>query len=230
VLLSLPAYQPDSFQANPTFNLTKAFKMKPEDIIAGEDFQKCVEFHGHLCPGLTMGYKASVAGLECLKAHRSVDEEIVTIVETDACCADAVQVMTGCTFGKGNFIFKDHGKMAFTFFNRKSGKGVRVVLKSDAFKSDKRNLELIQKKQNGIATDAELEEFKKQFEKRTRDILEKPVDDIFDLKEAQFDPPAKAQIQPSISCSQCGEPTMESRLAEKDGLRICRGCSSAITA
>ncbi|MDH3879559.1 MAG: FmdE family protein [Desulfobacterales bacterium] len=203
--------------------------MKAEDIIAGEDFQKCVEFHGHLCPGLTMGYKASVAGLEWLKAHRSVDEEIVAIVETDACCADAVQVMTGCTFGKGNFIFKDHGKMAFTFFNRKSGQCVRVVLKSDAFTPDKRNLELIQKKQTGIATDAELEEFKKQFEKRTRDILEKPVDDIFDLKEAQFDLPAKAQIQPSIPCSQCGEPTMESRLSEKDGLRICRGCSPALT-
>ncbi len=203
--------------------------MNAEDIIAGEDFQKCVEFHGHLCPGLTMGYKASVAGLEWLKAHRSVDEEIVAIVETDACCADAVQVMTGCTFGKGNFIFKDHGKMAFTFFSRKSGKGVRVVLKSDAFKPDKRHLELIQKKQNGIATDAELEEFKKQFEKRTRDILEKPADDIFDLKEAQFDPPEKAQILPSIACSQCGEQTMQSRLVEKDDLRICRGCSPALT-
>ena len=203
--------------------------MKAEDIIAGEDFQKCVEFHGHLCPGLTMGYKASVAGLEWLKAHRSVDEEIVAIVETDACSADAVQVMTGCTFGKGNFIFKDHGKMAFTFFSRKSGKGIRVVLKSDAVKPDKRHLELIQKKQNGTATDAELEEFKRKFEKRTRDLLEKSVDDIFDLKEAQFDPPAKAQIEPSIACSQCGESTMQSRLVEKDGLRMCRGCSTAST-
>jgi formylmethanofuran dehydrogenase subunit E len=203
--------------------------MKAEDIIAGEDFQKCVEFHGHLCPGLTMGYKASVAGLEWLKAHRSVDEEIAAIVESDACGADAVQVMTGCTFGKGNFIFKDHGKMAFTFFSRKSGKGIRVVLKSDAVKPDKRHLELIQKKQNGTATDAELEEFKRKFEKRTRDILEKSVDDIFDLKEAQFDPPAKAQIEPSIACSQCGEPTMQSRLVENDGLRMCRGCSPAFT-
>ncbi|MEE9497423.1 MAG: FmdE family protein [Desulfobacterales bacterium] len=203
--------------------------MKAKDIIASEDFQKCVEFHGHLCPGLTMGYRASVAGLEWLKAHRSVDEEIVAIVETDACCADAVQVMTGCTFGKGNFIFKDHGKMAFTFFSRKSGKGIRVVLKSEAFKPDKKHLELIQKKQSNTATDAELEEFKKQLEKRTHDILEKPVDDIFDLKEAQFDPPEKAQIQPSIPCSQCGEPTMETRLIEKDDLRICRGCSPSLT-
>lgn len=200
--------------------------MKAEDIMTGEDFQKCVQFHGHLCPGLTMGYKASVAGLEWLKAHRSVDEEIVAIVETDACAADAVQVMTGCTFGKGNFIFKDHGKMAFTFFSRKSGKGVRVVLKSDAFKPDKRHLELIQKKQNGTATDADQAEFNRRHEERTHAILEKPVEEIFDLKEAQFDPPAKAQIEPSIACARCGEPTMESRLVEKDGLRICRGCSN----
>jgi len=203
--------------------------MKPEDIIAGEDFQKCVEFHGHLCPGLTMGYKASVAGLEWLKAHRSVDEEIVAIVETDACCADAVQVMTGCTFGKGNFIFKDHGKMAFTFFNRKSGKGIRLVLKSDAFTPDKRHLERIQKMQNGSASDADRAKFKERHEKRTHKILEKPVEEIFDFKEAQFDPPEKAQILLSIPCSQCGEPTMESRLAKKAGLQLCRGCLSAST-
>jgi formylmethanofuran dehydrogenase subunit E len=209
--------------------LDKDHKMKAEEIIAGEDFQKCIEFHGHLCPGLTMGYKASVAGLEWLKAHRSVDEEIVTIVETDACGADAVQVMTGCTFGKGNFIFKDHGKMAFTFFSRQSGKGIRVVLKSDVLKPDEKHLELIQKKQNGTATDAELAEFKRQFEKRTRDILEKPAEDIFDLKEAQFDLPAKARIEPSIACSQCGEPTMESRLVDERGLRMCRSCSTAFT-
>jgi len=203
--------------------------MKAEDIIADEDFQKCVEFHGHLCPGLTMGYKASVAGLEWLKAHRSVDEEIVAVVETDACGADAVQVMTGCTFGKGNFIFKDHGKMAFTFFSRKAGKGIRVVLKSDAFTPDERHLKLIQKKQNGTATEAELEEFERSFKKRTHDILEKPAEDIFDLKEAHFDPPEKAQIEPSKVCSRCGEPTMESRLVEKDGMQLCRDCSPALT-
>lgn len=201
--------------------------MKAKDIIAGEDFQRCVEFHGHLCPGLTMGYKASMAGLEWLKAHRSVDEEIVAIVETDACCADAVQVMTGCTFGKGNFIFKDHGKMAFTFFNRKSGKGVRVVLKPDAFKPDNRHLELIQKMQNGTASDAEHAEFKICHEKRTHEILEKPVEEIFDFKGAQFDLPDKAQIQPSVPCSDCGEPTMESKLIDKSGLQLCKACYGA---
>ncbi len=33
-------------------------------------------------------------------------------------------MITGCTFGKGNFIYRDYGKTAFTFFNRDTGKGV----------------------------------------------------------------------------------------------------------
>ncbi len=40
----------------------------------------------------------------CFSEKRAVDEEIVAVVETDACFSDAVQVMTGCTFGKGDFI------------------------------------------------------------------------------------------------------------------------------
>jgi len=38
-----------------------------------------------------------------LGENRAEDEEIVAVVETDACGADAIQVRTGCTFGKGNF-------------------------------------------------------------------------------------------------------------------------------
>jgi len=67
-----------------------------------DDFKRCVEFHGHICPGLSIGYRAALAGMDRLNEERAPDEEIVAIVETDACSADAVQVLTGCTFGKGS--------------------------------------------------------------------------------------------------------------------------------
>ena len=67
-----------------------------------------------------------------LAEQRSEDEEIVAIVENDACSADAVQVITGCTFGKGNFIHKDYGKMALTLLSRNTGRGVRILLHSPA--------------------------------------------------------------------------------------------------
>ena len=47
-------------------------------------------------------------------------EEVVCITENDACGVDAVQVITGCTMGKGNLIYRGTGKMVFSFFNRKT--------------------------------------------------------------------------------------------------------------
>ena len=198
--------------------------MKAEDIIASEDFQKCIDFHGHLCPGLSLGYRASQAGLEWIESKRATDEETVSIVETDACCADAVQVITGCTFGKGNFIYKDHGKMAFTFLNRDSGKGVRFVLKSDTVPRHPRHLELIRKIQSDSASESERIEFNKLHQKRSFEILETPIDDLFNVAELNRDLPEKAKIEPSISCDACGEPTMASKLIDADGSMVCRSC------
>ncbi len=42
--------------------------------------------------------------MRILQVERDGDEELFAIVETDACGADAIQVITGCTFGKGNFF------------------------------------------------------------------------------------------------------------------------------
>ena len=198
--------------------------MKAEDILAKDDFKKCVDFHGHLCPGLSMGYRASLAGMEWLRAHRASDEEIVAIVETDACCADAVQVVTGCTFGKGNFFYKDHGKMAFTFLKRESGKGVRIVLKLDTIPENKHHKNLIKKMQTDTATESEREEFKKLHQKRSFEILEMPIENLFNVKEIHIDLPPKAKIEPSNPCDRCGEPTMVSKLSEVAGLLICRNC------
>ena len=95
------------------------------------DWEKCVEFHGHICPGLAMGYRAATIGLRELATRRALDEELVAIVENDACGVDAVMVITGCTLGKGNLLFRDFGKHAYTFMSRKSGVGVRICVKAD---------------------------------------------------------------------------------------------------
>jgi formylmethanofuran dehydrogenase subunit E len=93
------------------------------------DFQRCADFHGHICPGLSIGFRAA---MDWLRENRAEDEELVAIVETDACGADAIQVLTGCTFGKGNFHYRDYGKQAFSLFGRTSGRGVRVCLRPGA--------------------------------------------------------------------------------------------------
>lgn len=92
-------------------------------------WEDAVTFHGHECGGLTWGYKVALYALEKLNFDRSSDEELVAIVENDSCAVDAIQIVTGCTFGKGNLIFLDYGKHVYTFYNRNTGKGVRISRK-----------------------------------------------------------------------------------------------------
>jgi formylmethanofuran dehydrogenase subunit E len=76
-------------------------------------------FHGHCCPGLAIGVRAAELALD--EVGRADDEDIVAIVETDMCAIDAIQYLVGCTLGKGNLIYRDYGKNAFTFIRRRDG-------------------------------------------------------------------------------------------------------------
>jgi formylmethanofuran dehydrogenase subunit E len=201
--------------------------MNADSIMQGEDFKSCAAFHGHICPGLSFGYRAAAAALAWLRAKRAADEELVAVVETDACSADAVQVLTGCTFGKGNFIHKDHGKMALTLFSRQSGEGVRVLMRPGAFEPDAEHFALLQKVISGEASDAERQRFQELHLQRSRDMLEMPAERLFTLSPVAMAPPPKARIDPSLPCARCGEPTMASKLATIDGRQVCRGCLAA---
>ncbi len=81
-------------------------------------YEEIIQFHGHECPGLAIGYRMATAAMETLELFRAEDEELVAIVENDACGVDALQCVTGCTFGKGNLLFRDYGKHVYTIFSR----------------------------------------------------------------------------------------------------------------
>ena len=83
-------------------------------------WEKCVAFHGHECGGLTIGYKAAIYAEKLLDLTFSEDEDVVCISENDACGVDAIQVLLGCSVGKGNLLFHMRGKQAFSFYNRKN--------------------------------------------------------------------------------------------------------------
>ena len=89
-------------------------------------YNEIIQFHGHECPGLAMGYRMATAAMEYFESSRAEDEELVAIVENDACGVDALQCVIGCTFGKGNLLFRDYGKHVFTIYSRSSRSGIRV--------------------------------------------------------------------------------------------------------
>jgi formylmethanofuran dehydrogenase subunit E len=198
--------------------------MKTEEILGSPDFKRCESFHGHICPGLALGFRSARMALDHLNASPAADEEVVAVVETDACSADAVQVLTGCTFGKGNFIYKDYGKMALTLFSRETGRGVRVALRSEALQPDAEHQALLQKLSAGSATEPEKRRFRELHHRRTCEVLAMPAEQLFTLTPVETELPARARVEPSQPCARCGEPTMPSKMETKAGQRLCRGC------
>jgi len=199
--------------------------MTADEIMNSEDFKKCEMFHGHICPGLSIGFQAAQVALDRLREARAEDEELVAIVETDACSADAVQVLTGCTFGKGNFVYKNYGKMVLTLLSRNTGKGVRVALKPGAFQPTEEHLDLIRKMASGEANDAEQQRYRKIHFAQACRILETSPEELFHITREKMDLPPRAQIESSEFCARCGEPTMPSKMEISAGQKICRGCS-----
>jgi len=199
--------------------------MKDEEILSSEDLTKCVEFHGHMCPGLAIGFQAARTLMERLGVRRAPDEELLAIVETDACGADAIQVVTGCTFGKGNLIFKNYGKHAFSLVDRKRGKAMRVCLRPDAFKADPEHLSLFERVQKDEASPRELAQFRKLQQQRTQKILDADTEFIFKIEEISPDIPPKAMTMESEPCDFCGEPTKKDLLRKIDGKKACIPCA-----
>jgi formylmethanofuran dehydrogenase subunit E len=199
--------------------------MKGEAILSSGDFTKCVEFHGHICPGLAIGFRAARTLMERLGVRKAPDEELFAIVETDACGADAIQVMTGCTFGKGNFIFKNYGKHAFSLVDRKRRKAMRVCLRPDAYKADPKYLSLSGKVQNDEASQKELAQFRQLQQAQVQKVLEADAESIFKIEEISIDIPPKARITESGTCDFCGERTQIDLLNKINGKRLCIPCA-----
>jgi len=91
--------------------------------------------HGHLCAGQILGVRLAMLGCRMLGIEdpRGRDRKrLVTYVEIDRCATDAIAVVTGCRLGKRSLKFRDWGKMAATFVDLASGRGVRIVALEDS--------------------------------------------------------------------------------------------------
>jgi len=165
-------------------------------------YEEIVRFHGHKCPGLAIGYRMATVAMEKLGAVRAEDEGLVAIVENDACGIDALQCITGCTFGKGNLQFRDYGKQVYTIYSRSRQVAVRVHFHGKGIPADLHG------------NRSEMGQW----------ILSAPDDSILTVTSVSIPEPEPAKIRKSIACQFCAEEVMESRLQQLDEKPSCIPC------
>ncbi len=163
-----------------------------------ENWQRCVEFHGHSCPGLAIGFKAARLAREELSITEAEDEEIVCVTENDGCGVDAIQYLLSCTYGKGNLIFRPTAKQAFSFFVRDEKTGIRLVF-------EEKNLS----EREEVTVDS---------------ILEKSEQELFKRKSPHYGIPERAEIFSTVKCENCGEGAAEYAIRFQEGKPVCLDC------
>ena len=161
-------------------------------------WQDCVAFHGHACGGLTIGYKASLYAIELLGLEFSDDEQVVCIAENDACGIDGIQVMLGCSVGKGNLLFHMRGKSAYSFYNRKTGKSIRLVMKP---------------KPVGMTREESFAYYQACDPK-----------EMFDVKQTTIALPEPARLFDSYTCDCCGETAGANWIRLAGDKKLCLDC------
>jgi formylmethanofuran dehydrogenase subunit E len=163
---------------------------------SSEQPSQVIVFHGHLCPGSVIGYRAAQITLRELGVVRAQDEELVAICENDACGVDAIQVLTGCTLGKGNLILRDWGKQVFIFGHHHAtrSKLLRVALRYGVIPA-------MQEKTPKERRQASIELLKTA-----------PENHLYAIRRIDSLLLAPARILRTRLCSRCGEGVMESRV------------------
>ncbi len=160
-------------------------------------WEKAVAFHGHACGGLTIGYQAARYAIALLGLTFSEDEDLVCIAENDACSVDAIQAILGCSVGKGNLLFHMRGKQAYSFYNRTTGKSLRLVLRPV----------------EGL-TRAESFAYYQSHE----------PEELFEVKPATLALPEKARLFDSYICDCCGEHTGANWIRLVGEKKLCLDC------
>ncbi len=184
-------------------------------------------FHGHKCPAMPMGLRAALAAMEKLGVSRAPDGQLVALIEIDedhcaTCFADGVQVATGCTLGKGNIRKLHFGKWGLTLVDRRNGKAVRVVPRTEVMRRNKQS-KFMELRASGVPAsqvpDAVVDPLVEM-------VVNMPETDLLVVGEvydhAWKDAPHTFE---TVACEACGEMVVTRNARLLDGRVVCIPCS-----
>ncbi len=190
-----------------------------------DSFKDVVNFHRHLCLDIAVGYRAAKILVREMGDELKNMKEVVALVGNETCALDAIQEVTGCTFGKRNITLSHIGKPAYILQNTKTGNSVRVYCRYwETF--DHTPFRTLRKAvKRADATQEQKETLQKLTEEKIEEILAAPESDLFTIKHITLPPPQKSGKYPAAPCDECGEHVNEALLTVENGKTRCKECA-----
>jgi formylmethanofuran dehydrogenase subunit E len=190
------------------------------------NFEDTIKFHGHTCPGLAIGFRVASLALKEF-GMRARDEELLAIVENNSCAVDAIQLICGCTFGKGNLIFRDYGKQVYTFIRRPHSEAVRIAVKWEPPPEDPETEAMWTRYSEGDRSPEVTAVVQDRKARKMNSILAADDAELFDIKRIEVEMPDAARIYKSLTCAGCGEKVIEPRTKMAGDKLLCIPCAEA---
>ncbi len=188
--------------------------------------------HGHKCPAMPLGLRAGAAAMNALGVERATDSELIALVELGDnhcahCFADGIQMVTGCTFGKGNIKQLGYGKFGLTLIDTKAGKSVRVVPRAEAQAASKQTAFFTEYREKGIpASEVPVDVVQPLIDQ----AMSAPDDKILKIEEIQdYTVESHAEGFATVVCEHCGDMVIERYGRVHGDMKVCMPCNDALT-
>ncbi len=196
-------------------------------MLKARDFLEIgLAFHGHKCPAMPLGLRASVAAMNVMGVERSKDKELHVISETGkghaaACFLDGIMAATGCTYGKSNIEKRYYNKMAFTLIDVRGQSSVRVSLKPEFF-ARMLSSPFVEQRKQGVPPQDIAPEVADPLVEKVMSMPEEDFLEIGTITSCEFT--RKAGVFDAESCSQCGEMVFVDKVLDTGTSKICLRC------
>lgn len=202
-------------------------------IDANEFFDAGVQLHGHRCAPMALGLRVGAAAMNQLGVGRSQDRQLLALVELGNdhcghCFADGVQMITGCTLGKGNITKLGYGKFGLTLVDQTSGRAVRVVPRAEAQVKTKRTPFFQQFCVGGVPASEVPGEV---VDPPITRVLHAPGDELLVVSDVfDYTMPAVEHTFHSFICDRCGELVVEPYGRVVGTHKVCIPCHRELLA
>ena len=189
------------------------------------------QLHGHKCPAMPLGLRAGAAAMNKLGVERAKDGQLVALLELGEghcahCFADGIQMITGCTFGKGNIKQLGYGKFGLTLVDRASGRSVRVVPRAEVQGATKQTPFFKEYREKGIPASQVPSEVVEPLILQVMGAPEEKILKMGDIESRNLPRPLDAFD--SFVCEQCGDMVVEKYGRIVGDRKVCIPCQQAL--
>ncbi|MFC0875124.1 FmdE family protein [Saccharicrinis sp. FJH2] len=187
------------------------------------------KFHGHKCPAMPNGLRVGSAAMNALGVERTGDSALHAILDLGenhcaTCFADGIQVITGCTFGKGNIEKTHKGKWALTLIDKKTNRAVRVTPTAEAMLANKKTTFFKDYREKGVPPTQVPDDVVEPLVVKVMNAPEDKMMKISEVFEYQWKQPVHSFN--SFVCEECGEMTVMEYGRVKGDKKVCMECAA----